>query len=196
MAPMPSTDSRFDAESRRILLAVAAESIAQGVRQGTPLGVDADSYPEDLRAPGACFVTLRKQGELRGCIGSLEAYRPLVSDVADNAYAAAFRDPRFSPLRDEELAELDLHISVLGPAEPLTVRDEADLIRQLRPGVDGLILQDRNRRGTFLPSVWESLPDPTEFVRHLKRKAGLDDDYWSDSMQVWRYSTESFAEEH
>ena len=194
MAPMPSTDHRLDADSRQILLAVAAESITQGIRQGTPLNIQADNYPESVRAVGACFVTLHTQGELRGCIGSLEAYRPLVTDVADNAYAAAFRDPRFTPLRAEELPELDVHISVLGPAEPLKVRDEADLIDQLRPGIDGLILQERDRRGTFLPSVWASLPDPAQFVRHLKRKAGLADDYWSDSIQVWRYTTESFSE--
>jgi AmmeMemoRadiSam system protein A len=130
---------------------------------------------------------------LRGCIGHLEATLPLVEDVAENAFSAAFRDPRFPALRDTEYAALELHISVLTPAEPLDCNSESDLLRQMRPYQDGLILAEGLRRGTFLPSVWEQLPEPREFLRHLKRKAGLPDDYWSPSLQIYRYETESFS---
>ncbi|HID49758.1 MAG TPA: AmmeMemoRadiSam system protein A [Chromatiales bacterium] len=182
-----------DASDRRILLEVAAASIRHGLEQGRPLPVHVDEYPQTLRQPGASFVTLNIAGQLRGCIGSLEATRPLVEDVADNAYAAAFRDPRFPPLNEVEYPQLEYHISLLAPAEPMQFESEDDLIRQLRPGVDGLILSDRGRRGTFLPSVWQSLPDPREFLRHLKQKAGLPPDYWSDTLQVARYTVEEFG---
>ena len=145
-----------------------------------------------LRRPRACFVTLKASGELRGCMGSIEATRSLVEDVSLNAYSAGFKDPRFSPLTDAEIAGLDVSISVL--SEPVEVRFacESDLLAQMRPGVDGLVLQDGIRRGTFLPAVWRTLPEPGTFLSHLKQKAGLPVDYWSDSMRAWRYTTESF----
>ena len=143
----------------------------------------------------ATFVTLEIDGELRGCIGTLEAHQALVNDVAYNAHAAAFSDPRFFPLSEKEYPRLDIHISILTPAEPMRFSSENDLIAQLRPGVDGLILQDGNHRGTFLPSVWEQLPEAKQFFTHLKRKAGLPMDYWTDSLQVYRYTTESFGQQ-
>ena len=181
------------ASDRQILLEVARESIRHGLEHGRPLHVNVAEYPETLQQPGASFVTLNIGGELRGCIGSLEAIRPLVEDVADNAYAAAFRDPRFPPLSEAEYPRLEYHISILGPSEPMQFESEEDLIRQLRPGVDGLVLSDRGRRGTFLPSVWQSLPEPRDFLRHLKQKAGLPPDYWSDTLQVARYTVEEFG---
>lgn len=193
---MSSTERRLDAAARRALLDIAARSVAHGLRHGIPLPVASQAYPEPLRAPGASFVTLRIAGELRGCMGSLESRRPLVVDVAGNAFAAAFRDPRFAPLRADEVPGVAFYVSVLGPAEPLTFTDEADLIGRLRPGSDGLILRAGPRQGTFLPSVWESLPQPEDFLRQLKRKAGLPEDYWSDDIQVWRYETESFPADH
>ncbi|PKM44170.1 MAG: AMMECR1 domain-containing protein [Gammaproteobacteria bacterium HGW-Gammaproteobacteria-1] len=180
-------------KARRLLLDVAAESIRHGLDHGRPLTVCAADYPEELRVPRATFVTLHRHGELRGCIGMLEAVRPLVEDVAHNSYAAAFEDPRFAPLAAWELEGLDLHISVLSPPECMTCASEADLLQQLRPGIDGLILRDSHCRGTFLPSVWESLSDPCDFLRHLKRKAGLPADWWSDTLTVERYTTESFG---
>ena len=141
----------------------------------------------------ASFVTLHRQGELRGCIGHLEGVQPLVVDVAENAFAAAFRDPRFPPLAEPELAGLALHISVLTPATELEFESEQDLVAQLRPGIDGLILQEGAARGTFLPSVWESLPDPHQFLAQLKRKAGLPSDHWSERIRVFRYETEAFG---
>lgn len=178
---------------RAILLKVARDSIAHGLKTGRPLRLDIQSYPPELTVSRATFVTLERQGQLRGCIGMLEAIRPLVEDVAENAFSAAFHDPRFPPLADDEFAELDLHISILSPAEPISFSSEQDLIAQLQPGIDGLILQEGHLRGTFLPSVWEQLPDPRLFLRHLKQKAGLPPDYWSDTVKVSRYSSEMFS---
>ncbi|MBZ0071764.1 MAG: AmmeMemoRadiSam system protein A [Gammaproteobacteria bacterium] len=193
---MPSAERRLDDSVRRTLLELAARSVTHGLEHGTPLPVEAAAYPEPLCAPGASFVTLRIMGDLRGCIGSLEHRRPLVVDITDNAFAAAFRDPRFAPVRSAEVSDIDIHIAVLGPAEPLTYADEADLIDCLRPEIDGLILRAGHRHGTFLPSVWDALPRPQDFLYHLKRKAGLPGDYWSDDVRVWRYETESFPDDH
>jgi len=120
----------------------------------------------------------------------LEARRPLAEDVVQNAFAAAFGDPRFPPVTEPEVDKLDIHISVLSPLEEMHFASEADLLRQIRPGIDGLVLEDGPYRGTFLPAVWESLPDKRDFLRHLKIKAGLPPDYWSNTLRVWRYTTE------
>lgn len=189
------TQATLSAGQRDSLIQLAKASIRHGLQTGQALAVDVADYEAALQRPGAAFVTLEKHGNLRGCIGSLQAHRPLVQDVAENAYAAAFRDPRFPALREEELDNLDLHISVLTPAVPMTFTDEADLLRQIRPGVDGLILSDRGRRGTFLPSVWEQLPSREQFLAHLKQKAGLPADHWSDMLRVERYTTEIFGDE-
>ena len=138
----------------------------------------------------ASFVTLKRGGQLRGCIGSLEAFRPLIVDVADRAFSAGFRDPRFQPLGETELADLEIEISVLSPLEPFPVKSEDDLVARVRPGIDGLLVQMGSARGTLLPSVWESLPDPRIFVRHVKRKAGLPEDLWSPEMSWSRFTTE------
>ena len=187
------TASNLGPSERRILLDVARSSIRHGLDRGSRLEIDPADYPAALQAQRASFVTLHLEDELRGCIGHLEAVEPLVADVADNAFSAAFKDPRFPALRAAELAGLHIHISVLSPAEPMQFHSEADLLRQLRPGVDGLILEDGWARGTFLPSVWESLPEPREFLTHLKRKAGLPMSHWSDRLRIYRYTTESFS---
>lgn len=176
------------------LLTLARESIRYGIERGGRMPVPLEEYPGILREPGACFVTLEKLGKLRGCIGTLQPYQPLVSDVAEHAHAAAFSDPRFSPLKPEELEDVRISISILGKPAEMQVADEDDLCQQLRPGVDGLILEHGSLRGTFLPSVWESLPDCREFLRHLKLKAGLPADFWSDDLQISRYKTQSFSE--
>ncbi len=193
MAPTPSTEGPLSAQEGARLLQVAAASIAHGLETGRPLPVDAAAYPPPLRDPGAAFVTLHLHGRLRGCIGSLEAYRPLVVDVAENAFAAAFRDPRFPPLQPAETVGLEVEVSVLSAPEPLPVQDEATLLARLVPGVDGLILEDGPYRATFLPTVWESLPEPREFVAQLKRKAGLPASYWSPTLRFYRYRTQKFA---
>ncbi len=198
MAPISSTERPAEAlgeDERRQLLDVARASIRHGLEQHRPLRVDPARYPASLQAERAAFVTLTEGGRLRGCIGHLEACQALVRDVADNAFAAAFRDPRFQPLSPAELGRIHIHVSVLSPAEPLDVRSEQELLKIVRPGVDGLILEEELHRGTFLPSVWESLPDPRQFLAHLKRKAGLAPDYWSEGIKVARYTTESFGED-
>jgi AmmeMemoRadiSam system protein A len=188
-----SEPGRLDDESRRQLLGVAWESIRYGLAQGEPLRPQPLAYPPPLRAHRAAFVTLHHFNTLRGCIGHLDAYQPLVLDVADNAFGAAFRDPRFARLETWELADLTLYISVLSAPEPMYFGDEPDLLRQLRPGVDGLILSDGRARGTFLPAVWESLPEPRQFLTELKRKAGLPGTHWSGTLRVSRYHTEAFG---
>jgi len=191
---MHSTDTEaLGPDEQRVLLDLAWESIRHGLAHGTAARVDPLDYPPALQRPGAGFVTLHRGGALRGCIGHLEAIQPLVADIADNAFAAAFRDPRFPPLSEDELEDLELEISVLTPARPMQFTDEADLLRQLEPGRDGLILEDRGRRGTFLPSVWESLPEPALFLAHLKQKAGLPAGHWSDTLRVSRYRTQAFG---
>lgn len=177
-------------ENQNTLLDIARASILNGLKQGRSLLIRLADYPPALQAPHASFVTLQINAQLRGCIGSLEAWRPLVEDVAENAFAAAFRDPRFPPVTEQEFEQLDYHISILSPSEPLEFKSENDLLNKLRPDTDGLILEERGRRGTFLPSVWESLPKPRQFLAQLKVKAGLPADYWSDSIKVERYTVE------
>ena len=179
---------------RATLIDVARRSIEHGLAHGRPLTVVPSEYHRDLKAVRASFVTLQKSGQLRGCIGHLEAVQPVIVDVTENAFAAAFRDPRFSPLTEAEWPDVEVHLSLLTVPEPLQFRDEADLVSQIQPGEDGLILQDGPNRGTFLPSVWESLPDPVDFLVQLKYKAGLAANHWSDRMEVYRYHAESFGE--
>ena len=191
---MSSIERRLSDVQRQTLLAVARDSIRHGLHTGQPLRPRPHDFDPELAAPGAAFVTLERGGELRGCIGSLEAHRPLLTDVSENAFAAGFRDPRFPPLSPTEFEDLDIHISVLSPPEPVKFDSEADLLARIRPGIDGLIIEDAGRRGTFLPSVWASLPEPALFWRHLKQKAGLPPDHWSPTLRVYRYTTESFGE--
>ncbi|MEJ2608584.1 MAG: AmmeMemoRadiSam system protein A [Candidatus Thiodiazotropha sp.] len=187
-----SSKSHLTENSRNLLLEIAWSSIRQGLDSGRPLTLNPIDYPLELQEKRASFVTLNHQGTLRGCIGHLEAQAPLAIDVAENAFSAAFQDPRFPPLDKLEIDNLTLHISVLTPSSSLLFESEADLIEKIRPGIDGLILVEGRHRGTFLPSVWESLPDTQSFLHHLKQKAGLPGDYWSESIKVFRYETESF----
>lgn len=177
---------------RQSLLDIAKASIEYGLENGRPLTIDTSEIAEDLTVPRATFVTLEKKGQLRGCIGMLEAQRPLIEDIAYNSFAAAFSDPRFPPLTKGELSDLSIHLSILSPPELIPCRSETELIEQLRPTIDGLILDDGQHRATFLPSVWESLPNPTDFIHQLKMKAGLPANYWSSQLQAYRYTTESF----
>ena len=178
---------------KNFLLTLARDSILHGVRTGKPLPVNIPEVDEILREKRACFVTLHKAGALRGCIGMLAAVRPLAEDVAENAFAAAFRDPRFANVTADEVSALEIHISVLSPAEPINFTSEEDLLAQIRPGVDGLILSVGGQRGTFLPAVWEALPDKKDFLRELKGKAGLPADFWSSDVKVERYTCESIG---
>jgi hypothetical protein len=147
-----------------------------------------------LDEPGATFVTLRRHGDLRGCIGSLEADRALRVDVARNARAAALHDPRFEPLAEIELEGLSIEVSLLSPPQALDFRDEHDLLRQLAEAREGVVLEAGRCRSTFLPQVWEQLPDARDFLRHLKAKAGLAPDHWATDIRVSRYSVEKWSE--
>ena len=172
------------------LLRLARASI--GEKFGKPLPVDARHAR--LHEPGATFVTLTQQGQLRGCIGSLEAHRPLAQDVRENAQAAAFRDPRFTPLAVEEFEFTSVEVSLLTPAAPMAFRDEADFMAQLRPGIDGIVFQYGRHRSTFLPQVWESLPDSVQFMQQLKRKAGLPPNFWHEEVCISRYEVTKWKE--
>lgn len=175
---------------RRQLLSLAQESIRYGLQHRDQMPIDISAFSPVLQALGASFVTLKSGSDLRGCIGSILAARPLALDVTSNAYAAAFRDPRFRPLALTEFDGLTIHVSLLSPLEPLQFTSQEDLLAQLRPGVDGILIEEGARRGTFLPAVWESLPDPGDFLRHLKLKAGLPPGYWSLSLRAYRYTVE------
>ena len=182
-------DIELTADEKKTLLKIAHESILYGLQNHKSLPVNAQGYSHNLQQNRATFVTLNLQQKLRGCIGTLDAHQPLICDVAEHAYAAAFEDPRFSPINEFELAQLEIHLSILAPAVPLHFISEEDLLRQLQPGIDGLTLQAGAHRGTFLPAVWEQLPQPKQFVRHLKMKAGLAENYWSNNLKISRYTT-------
>ena len=173
-----------------VLLAVARSAIAE--RFGSARR-EAGRHPA-LSHPAATFVTLRRNGDLRGCIGSLEPVRSLAADVRENAVAAAFQDPRFPPLEAYELEALSIEVSLLALPEPIAVKDEAEVIARLEPGVDGVILRYGDRRATFLPQVWESFADPREFLAALKHKAGLAADFWSREVDIHRYRVTKWAE--
>ncbi|ARJ67104.1 extradiol dioxygenase [Magnetospirillum sp. ME-1] len=170
----------------RALTELAWASIRHGLDTGAPAAPPSDR-PGILARPGAVFVTLNRGGGLRGCIGSVIAWRPLAEDVVDNAFKSAFKDPRFPPLAPEELEGLSLSLSVLTPPVPMAFRDQEDMLEQLRPRIDGLIIEDGAKRALFLPSVWEQLPDKHQFLAHLKAKAGMPKDHWSPGFKASRF---------
>lgn len=186
----PAPIGSDDRDLGRALLTIARAAIA--ARLDLPR-IDEPRDPA-LSRPAATFVTLQYRGELRGCIGSLEPIRPLGVDVRENALAAAFRDPRFPPLAAREFEATSVEVSLLSAAERLHVVNEEDLARRLRPGVDGLILEHDGRRATYLPQVWEAIPDPRDFVAALKRKAGWSHGFWSVGINVFRYGATKWTE--
>jgi AmmeMemoRadiSam system protein A len=182
---MPLSES-----DRRGLVSIAAGSIRHGLQHGSPLLPDLALLPAPLLEQGASFVTLTAGGRLRGCIGTLQARRPLAEDVAGNAFESAFHDPRFPPVTENEAPGLLIEISILSPPEPFPCDGEADLLAKLRPGEDGLVIEDGLRRATFLPSVWEHLPRPRDFLDQLMLKAGLPRGHWSPTLKLFRYGAE------
>ncbi len=194
MGPGPSPETLEDGrEEDRLLLRVAHEAVAHGVETGRPPLLELGRFPAPLRAPGASFVTLRIARRLRGCLGTLEAERALVLDVAENAVGSALRDPRFPPLARAEVAALEIELSLLGPLEPLGWTSEEELVSRLRPGVDGLVIEAGGRRATFLPAVWSELPEPRDFLAALRRKAGLLSFGAALRLRAWRYLVRSVA---
>jgi AmmeMemoRadiSam system protein B/AmmeMemoRadiSam system protein A len=189
-APRPLDDA-----DRRWLSALARRVVEHELKSGGayPLDDDDDDVAERLRAPGRTFVSLDVAGEPAGCIGSLETQRPLWRDVAHNARAAAFADPRYPAVQPDELADATLTISVLSPLSPV-VGDRDEVLRSLRPGIDGLVLAAGTMRGTFLPNVWHKVDDAAGFLDLLVRKAGLDDGRWPTDANVWRYTTDEWSD--
>ena len=186
--------NEFSASEQQHLLRLARAAIAQHWQQAPAPQIDAADFTPHLTAKRACFVTLTLGTRLRGCIGGLQATRALVEEVALRAEEAAFHDPRFEPLEPHELDQLTLHIAVLDPLQPLPCRDRSDLIDQLRPGIDGLLIADGDARATFLPAVWQTLPDKHVFVSQLLLKAGLPADHWSSTLRIHRFTCSSFSE--
>ncbi|HUN93948.1 MAG TPA: AmmeMemoRadiSam system protein A [Burkholderiaceae bacterium] len=172
------------------LLAIARAAIADALGATAPTIGDHAS----LREPSATFVTLKQAGELRGCIGSVRALRPLADDVRANAVAAAFHDPRFEPLSATELRATSIEVSLLTTPEPIGFADENELLARLHPGIDGVILEYRDRRATFLPQVWDMLPDPRDFLAALKGKAGLSRAFWDPAIRASRYTVTKWTE--
>ena len=180
-----------DASDRgTILLSIARSSISTAL--GRPLKT-AENAPW-LKEIGASFVTLTQGGQLRGCIGTLEAHRSLLADVKANAVAAALRDPRFAPLTLAELADSAIEVSVLSPLLPMQFESEAQALAQLKPGIDGVVFEYKHHRSTFLPQVWEQLPSPESFMAHLKHKAGLTPEFWAKEVRLHRYSVSKWKE--
>ena len=181
----------LDAKQGKTLLHLARAAIAK------ELGFLSNDFPRSdwLEQPGATFVTLTLHGQLRGCIGSLEAYRPLIDDVQHNAIAAAFQDPRFDPLDKAEFAEVLVDVSLLSKPEAIQFTSEQDALAQLHPGKDGVIIEYGRHRATYLPQVWAQLQQPEVFIVHLKSKAGLPEDFWSDGVKLSRYTVSKWSEQ-
>jgi hypothetical protein len=184
----------INSELQQILLKVARKSITDGCSLNIHPKIDYTKYPKELQQHRATFVTLHKNNNLRGCIGSLQPTRPLIEDVAINAYSSAFNDYRFSQVIADELNQLVIDISILTPNKQLAVNSEAELLAKIRPNVDGLFITSAEYSATFLPSVWEELPDPKLFLAHLKQKAGMPSDAWPQDMNCYVYQTEIIKE--
>lgn len=182
-----------ETEKGPVLLPLARSAIEQAFNATADRTPVSDAAPW-LDEPGACFVTLMQRGELRGCIGTLEAHRRLRHDVQANAVAAALRDPRFTPLTQDELVFTEVEVSVLSPMQPMHFSDEAEALAQLRPGVDGVVLIYGMQRSTFLPQVWEQLPRVCDFMTQLKRKAGLPGSFWHSELRLQRYTVTQWKE--
>lgn len=188
--------NNYSNEQLQQLWLIALASIRHGLAFNQQLTTDYQTSPAHALEHRACFVTLKKCQLLRGCIGSLQACEPLIDNIVHNAFNAAFQDPRFNALTSDELVDLSIQLSILNPSEPIRFSTEQELLSQLRPSVDGLVLYDRhsNSYATFLPSVWQQLNDPEQFLHQLKLKAGLSTDYWSPTIGAERYTVESFSD--
>ena len=179
----------------QIILKIARQAIENHLNGEAKPHINLDDYPSSLTNKGACFVTLTIHGVLRGCIGSIEASQPLIMDVQDRAVGAAFKDPRFPELKLNEYPDLKIEVSRLTPPQRLVYSTPDDLVNKLRPGIDGVILRQNFRRATFLPQVWEGLPDPEQFLGRLCMKMGLDPTAWRDhQLDVEIYQAEKFIE--
>lgn len=184
-------NATLPADAGRVLLPIARQAIASRLRQPVPQVLDAPWLAERR----ASFVTLTAAGKLRGCIGSVRAKRKLGADVRHNALAAAFSDPRFRPVTASEYPGVHIEVSVLTEPEPLMFADRAEALAQLRPELDGALLNCNGAQATFLPQVWRQLPDPDQFMDELLRKARLSSDYWGADVKLARYQVQVFEEQ-
>jgi uncharacterized protein len=188
-------DNKLTVEEKQTLLRLARQSLEAGVRRETLPKLDQAALTQTLRSEGAAFVTLTVHGELRGCIGALEPYQSLAEDIREHAVAAALEDYRFPQVQEDELAKIEIEVSRLTRPIPLEYIDADDLLTKLRPSVDGVILRDGSRRATFLPQVWEKIPEPTEFLANLCYKMGALPDTWKRKhLEVLVYQVEEFHE--
>lgn len=179
----------------QLLLQIARRSLEETLLRGGVYEPDLEALPESLRAPGASFVTLTQSGQLRGCIGSVVAHQPLALDVRDNAVKAALADPRFPPMRPEELPYTDIEVSVLTPLRPLEYKEPEELLEKIVPRKHGLLLVNGSRRGLLLPQVWEKIPDKVTFLEQLSLKAGLPTDAWTyPSTRIFVFEVQEFHE--
>jgi len=176
----------------QVLLSFARSAISDA--PGQSLDGFTPHYSDWLKGKGACFVTLKIDGSLRGCIGSLEAHRTLFEDVQANAVNAALHDPRFPPLTVNELAKINIEVSLLSPMHKLDVHSEEETITRLRPEKDGVVFQYGDRKATFLPQVWEQLPDAHQFLAQLRIKAGLSSGFWHPNVLIYIYQVDKFSE--
>ncbi len=188
-------NDRLSPDERSMLIQLARQALVDSVCNGSLPRLNLEPLPAALKEPGATFVTLTRHGELRGCIGALEAYQPLAQDVREHAAAAALQDYRFPPVEPHELPELELEVSRLTHPQPLQYKNGEELLTLLRVGVDGVILRDGMRRATFLPQVWEKLPDPAQFLDHLCLKMGVQAQTWRyKKLEVYIYQVEEIRE--
>jgi len=172
------------------LIKLIVRSLEYGLAKNAPPKVAVSTFAKELQVKRATFVTLEKKGVLRGCIGTIIAYRSLVEDIVENAFAAAFRDPRFPPLQADEREDLSFSLSVLSPLSQMSFDNEEHFLEQLRPLIDGVLIQDGKNRSVFLPQVWEQLPERTDFLNRLRLKAGMAPDHWSDTFLAWRFTVQ------
>ncbi|HEY6532067.1 MAG TPA: AmmeMemoRadiSam system protein A [Acidimicrobiales bacterium] len=194
MSATPTHRGALADATRRWLVALARSTVRSALDDGELHLPDPADVPPDAARPGAAFVTLRRDGRLLGCIGSLEPVRSLADDVAAHAYDAAFRDPRLPPVTLDDWLRMDVEVSVLGPLEPIDVHSREELMAAVRPDIDGVLLTSKEGRGTFLPSVWAQVPSPDRFLDELWRKAGLRRGRWPKDLVVQRYQVDEFGD--
>jgi AmmeMemoRadiSam system protein A len=193
MAPSPSADRGFALAEIELLLDIADGAIVDGLLGGPPAALPVAVLPTALRAARGVFVTLTVDGELNGCIGSIQGVEPLGHGTARHAWSAAFADPRLPALRRVDYGQLTIEVSVLSPLEPMPAMTRSQLLDDLCPGVDGLLIAAGARQGVFLPAVWDQLPEPTMFLDHLQAKAGMQPGWWPAELRAWRFTAEKFV---
>ena len=179
-------------KDQKMLKKVAHDAVVHAIYYSEELPISLSKFPATLHSYQNTFVTLKYNGKVIGCMGSLEANQPLVNDVVHHAFSASYYDPRFPDPKTIDPEKIEIHISLLSPIEEIKFSSEQELLSAIRPGQDGLLMCEGQQSGTFLPAVWDSIPDPESFLKELKRKAGLPGDYWSDTIKVYRYTTDSW----